>query len=137
MNKMFFILLVLLFCSCKKEDVTVAESNNKSALLGKWDSYKSILENGEIARDGPSYCVLFNYEQGFELLGNDSYQSRYTLINAESFGTWTYTSDSILFNHHDLGRNSEPMSFKILKLDNTELHIKNKTGLTHYLKRAR
>lgn len=147
MHKILFILIVFILCSCKKEHTAtpqpsanpagpVFQTNEKAAFVGKWDSYKSVLENGDVAKDGPSYCVLFNYEQGFELLENNSYQCRYTTIKADNAGTWNISGDSIIFYHTEPSPNAGTLSFKIIKFENNELHIKNKSGLTHYLKRT-
>lgn len=137
----FVLALGLLACS---EDQTEVNSSANADLLGKWDVYYSIWDDGQ-ENVGRGYSVLHNYEHGFEIVADGIYYSRYVMnedpTNPDSKvetslsaggGTWQLEEDKITF----IGKENERETFSILKLDEKELVIKNEFGLTTSLEKA-
>ncbi|WP_157446999.1 hypothetical protein [Cytophaga aurantiaca] len=133
MKRIFLVLFICVFFSCKKEDVKV---NEESPLIGQWDSYYYIWGNQSTGTSSPAYNVLFNYEQGFEIFTDKTYVSRYISAHTDlNPGTWQSVGDSITFTHINIDGNKEALTFAITKVDKSELIMKRKDGLSIYLKK--
>src|SRR5690606_9615317 len=119
----FVLLLTPVMISCEDDESV----NMNAQLLGKWDAYVAVSENGDIF-EYPS-DILMNYEYGFELFADGTYRPRYFNFNDSVFYTsqefihyWKLIDDkTIAFTYQKLDGKEIPesggFSYKIVKLD--------------------
>lgn len=134
-----FVLVGMIMISCEEEESV----DMKSQLVGKWDAYVSISENGT-TYEYPS-DILMNYEYGFELFADGTYRPRYfndqdsVFYTSEEFKHyWTLIDNNVIaFTYKKLDGNRIPESggfgYKIVKLDD-ELWIGE--GLQYRLRKG-
>ena len=143
MKKLTIFVLALGLFACNEDQVEVSPATNAD-LIGKWDVYYSIWDDGQESF-GRGYSVLLNYEHGFEIVADGTYYSRYVMNNEDatnpdsmvetSFssggGTWQAEEGNISF----FSKDNHSIKFSVLKLDTEELVIKNEFGLTWHLEK--
>jgi hypothetical protein len=121
------LLIIAILFSCDKEEPL--KEDVKSKLIGSWDAYYGIYPDGPV--EGRQYAVLFNYEHGFEILGEGIYKSRYMkgwtldegFETSSNSGQWEFKNDILTFVYTDLDGVTDSLHFLVLTVDKNELKI--------------
>lgn len=105
-----FLCLILLTVSCKSDDTT--NTSNDSKIIGKWEAYSWIDENGREKIDVVGYTGSLEFKTGGTLIFTENSQTK----------IMTYTIDDDILKTKL--QNGDPfITYRILGIDNEELKL--------------